>query len=203
MRVVKWVFGLLVLAVAALFLSYVLPKREVVYVTQTYTRIVEPGEFRGIRALSGVEAGAAGQGAGQSVVDVFFVDTVRRDGGVLVFRNEDTGFGFPPYFKFDSATLQGEAQNEVSTREDPTWVVARYYGWRVPFLSMFPNLTSLAAAPGPDVTLIPWTSIVVVALLVALLWAIWARLRRWSRRRADPVAASWEVPVPRRGWFGR
>ena len=77
------------------------------------------------------------------------------------------------------------------------------YGWRIPFISMFPNATSMTPAADPDAVLIPWTAIVVVLLLLALLWAIWVRVRRWSRRRADPVAASWEVPTARRGWFGR
>lgn len=203
MRAVKWILGLIVLVVVGAFLHYVLPKREVVYVTQTTSRIVEPGELRGIRAFSDTDTTTASPTTGGLVADVFFIDTVKTGGGVLVFRNEDTGFGFPPYFKFDSANLQAEAQNAVSTREGPEWVVMRYYGWRIPFLSMFPNAVSLAPATGPDMTLIPWTSIVVVLLLAAVVWAVWSRIRRWSRRRADPVAQSWDNPAVKRGWFGR
>lgn len=200
MRVAKWVLGLLVLLVVGAFLHYVLPKREVVYITSTENRIVSPDEYNGFRSFGQATATTE---TGQVGADVFFINTTTRDGGVLVFRNEDTGFGFPPYFKYDSADLQAEAQDAVSTRDNPRWMIVRYYGWRIPFVSMFPNATSMAPAPSRDVTLIPWFSIITVLLLVALVWAVSVRVRRWSRRRADPVAASWEVPAGRRGWFGR
>jgi hypothetical protein len=200
MRVVKWVLGLLVLLAVGAFLHYVLPKREVVYITSTENRIVSPDEYNGFRSFGEAPTSTS---TGQAGADVFFINTTTRDGGVLVFRNEDTGFGFPPYFKYDSADLQAEAQDAVSTRDAPRWMVVRFYGWRIPFVSMFPNATSMTPASSRDVTLIPWFSIVTAVLLVAVVWAVWARLRRWSRRRADPVAASWEVPAARRGWFGR
>lgn len=198
MRVVKWVLGLLVLAVVGLFLSYVLPKREVAYVTDAYNRFVEPGELRGVRAVN--EATATDPN-GRLGADVLFIVGRSRDGDLLEFRNEDTGFGFPFYFKFDTATLDNQAREAISTPEDPNWQIVRYYGWRVPFMSMFPNMTSMTPAPSRDVTLIPWFSIVTVVLLAALAWAVWARVRRWSARRADPVAASWTPDVPRKGWF--
>ena len=202
MRVVKWVLGLVVLLAVGLFLHYILPKRAVVYVTSTENRIVSADEYNGFRSFNDASATTTTGGVSGGA-DVFFINTTTRDGNVLVFRNEDTGLGFPPYFKYDSADLQAEAQDAVSTRDAPRWMAVRYYGWRIPFVSMFPNATSMEPAASRDVRLIPWTSIVVVVLLVAILWAIWARVRRWTRRRADPVTQSWEVPVARRGWFGR
>ena len=199
MRIVKWVALLLVLAVVGSFLHYVLPRHAVVYVTSTENRIVSPDEVRGFRSLNEGTTNAQGQ----VVNDVFFINTVKRDGGVLVFRNEDTGFGFPLYFKFNSADVQAEAQDAVTTREAPRWMVVRYYGWRVPYLSMFPNAISIEPAESRDVRIVPWFNIVVLSLLVAVVWAIAARLARWRRRRADPVAASWTPETQRRGWFGR
>jgi Protein of unknown function (DUF1523) len=201
MRVVTWVLGLLVLAVVGLFLHYVLPKHAVVYVTSTENRIVSPDEVRGFRSFG--EQAAATNPQGQVVVDVFFINAIKRDGGPLVFRNEDTGFGFPWYLKFDSANLQAEAQDAVSTRDDPEWMVVRYYGWRIPFMSMFPNAVSMEPAASRDIRVIPWFNTIFLILLVAVVWAIWARIRRWRQRRRDPVAASWETPPTRRGWFGR
>lgn len=199
MRVVKWVLALVLLLLVGLFLHYVLPKREVVTITSAYNRFVEPGEIRGLRSLTEADAVATGRPG----VDVFFINARSRNGRLWEFRNEDTGFGFPWYFKFDSATLHNQAQEAVSNSETPRWMIVRYYGWRLPFVSMFPNAVSMRPAPSPDVRLIPWFNIIVLAILGAVAWAIWARLRRWRRRRADPVAASWTPDSQRRGWFGR
>jgi hypothetical protein len=181
------------------FLHYVLPKQEIATVTSAYNRFVEPGEIRGLRSLTEADAAASGRPG----VDVFFVNARSRDGDLLEFRNEDTGFGFPWYFKFDSATLHNQAQEAVSTAEAPKWMVIRYYGWRLPFVSMFPNAISMRPAESRDMTLIPWFNIVLLTTLIALVWAIGARLRRWRQRRSDPVAASWTPDSQRRGWFRR
>jgi hypothetical protein len=199
MRIVKWVFGLLVLAVVGLFLSYVLPKRDVIYITDAYNRFVEPGELRGVRAMTE----SATDPNGRLGADVLFIVGRSRGGALREYRNEDTGFGFPWYFKFDTATLDNQAREAVSTPETPKWMIVRYYGWRVPFLSMFPNAISMEPAPSRDVRLIPWFNIILLVLLIAAVWAIWARIRRWSQRRRDPMAASWQTPTQRRGWFGR
>ncbi|MCG6943412.1 MAG: DUF1523 family protein [Thiohalocapsa sp.] len=61
----------------------------------------------------------------------------------LIFRNEDTGF-MPPYLKFDSARVQSIA-NRI-TRECPKTEVAIHgYGFRIPWLNMFPNAVSIHA----------------------------------------------------------
>ncbi|MGM0677095.1 MAG: DUF1523 family protein [Pseudomonadota bacterium] len=61
----------------------------------------------------------------------------------LIFRNEDAGF-LPPYFKFDSADLQSVARR-VKERCPEVPVVVNGYGWRISFMSMFPNATSIEA----------------------------------------------------------
>ena len=63
--------------------------------------------------------------------------------GTRVYRNEETDWGFPWYFKFDSGNLQAEAQSLVSSAEAPKWVLVTHYGWRIPMLSMFPNVVEL------------------------------------------------------------
>jgi hypothetical protein len=61
----------------------------------------------------------------------------------LIFRNENAGFS-PPYFKFDSAALQAMASG--ITRACPDVSVEMHgYGFRVPWLDMFPNATSVEA----------------------------------------------------------
>lgn len=60
----------------------------------------------------------------------------------MVFRNEDTGWGWPPYLKFDSADLTAEAQSFAADQAKP-WVLVKYYGWRIKVFSMFPNVVDL------------------------------------------------------------
>jgi hypothetical protein len=61
----------------------------------------------------------------------------------LIFKNTDAGFQ-PPYLKFDSATLQAIASR--ISRECPTETVTiNGYGFRIPWLDMFPNAVSIDA----------------------------------------------------------
>ncbi len=119
--------------------------------------------------------------------DVRFINTVTASGRVRVYRNEDTGWGWPPYFKFDTANLQAEAADLRSTAAAPQWVVIRHYGWRNEFLSVYPNVVSLRPVDGPDVRIIPWLNIILLTLLVAVVWALYVRWRRFRQARIDPV----------------
>ncbi|RVY92630.1 DUF1523 family protein, partial [Helicobacter pylori] len=57
---------------------------------------------------------------------------------VTVYRNEDTRFGFPFYFKFNSADISALAQSLVNQQ-----VEVKYYGWRINLFNMFPNVIFL------------------------------------------------------------
>lgn len=199
MRVVKWAFWIIVVAVVGAFLWYTLPRHQVAYITAASNRVVTFGENSWFWSNPSVGTNVQ---AGMVSRDVFFIDTVRPSGRVKVFRNEDTGAGWPPYFKFDSANLQAEAQNLVSTQANPRWVVITYYGWRQEWLSSFPNALAIREVEGPDARVIPWFNIVFFTLLAAIVWAVRARWVRWRRRRADPMAASWQPDGQRRSWFG-
>ena len=170
MRTAKWtLIGLVVLVVAG-FLHWSLPSRDVVRIlgTEVQRRTEGTGPEEQLR-----------------VRDVRYIKAVTPDGAPRVYRNEDTGWGWPPYFKFDSANLGAIADDAVSGEEDPRWMVVRHYGWRIPMISAFPNALSIRPAPGPDAVLIPWTSIVVVVLLLTGVGVVWLRVRRWwARRRA-------------------
>ena len=72
--------------------------------------------------------------------DVYFINTQHPDGKVMVYRNEDTRWGFPFYFKFGSANLQ--AQVQAFGNEDKT-VQIKYYGWRLTIFDEFRNALSV------------------------------------------------------------
>ncbi|WRG09835.1 DUF1523 family protein [Helicobacter pylori] len=72
--------------------------------------------------------------------DVHFVQTYdpKDQKSVTVYRNEDTRFGFPFYFKFNSADISALAQSLVNQQ-----VEVQYYGWRINLFNMFPNVIFL------------------------------------------------------------
>ncbi|MDO6797606.1 DUF1523 family protein [Shimia thalassica] len=181
---VKWIFWGTFWVLVAAFFHYTLPKRDIVYITGVEIKMEQFGENSIFWA-----APDTGANITDGVVkrDVRFIDTVKTNGRVKVYRNEDTGWGWPPYFKLDSSNLQAEARNLTSTESEPNWVVVRYYGWRMSAMSIFPNAVSVYKVDGPDVRLIPWLNIVILTIVGAVFWAIYVRWRRFRIARIDPA----------------
>ena len=170
---------------------YTLPQNDIVRVINTEVRRVDLGETsRWFWAR-----GDTGLSTGDSR-DVRFIETIRPDGEPMVYRNEDTGWGWPPYFKFDSANLQARAQDLISSSEEPRWVAVRHYGWRSDLFSIFPNALAVTPVAGPEVSIFPWRLVItlVVILLIVLAAAVLVRLFRMTV--LDPIAARF------RSWFG-
>ena len=119
--------------------------------------------------------------------DVRYIKATWPDGSPSVYANEDTGWGFPFYFKFDTANLAAEADNSVSTETEPKWVVVRHYGWRVPVMSWFPNAVSMRPATGPDESLFPWFNVIFLTCFVVGLLVLYRILAILRRRHVDPV----------------
>jgi len=181
MRYVKWVFVIVFWGLVLSFLHYTLPQHDVARITDTYAKRVDFGE----NTLFWAQADVGNDGTVANR-DVFFIQTVRTNGRVMIYRNEDTGWSWPPYFKFDTSNLQAEASDLKSTVDAPKWVAIRHYGWRNEFFSIFPNAVSVKPVAGPDVRIIPWFSIAIVIGLFAVYWAIRVRWRRFRDRRVDP-----------------
>ncbi|MEM7711059.1 MAG: DUF1523 family protein, partial [Pseudomonadota bacterium] len=181
MRYVKWTFLILVVAIVAAFLHYTLPRTDIVRITGTDVVRVDTDGLNGL-----FYAGADAGNATQASRDVRFVNAVNENRNARVYRNQDTGWGWPPYFKFDSANLQAEA-NDYDSDVAQEWVAVRHYGWRLEFLSIYPNALSLRGVEGPDATVIPWTTLVALLMLLAIGWAITVRVIRFRRTRIDPM----------------
>jgi len=167
--VLRWTLKLLPLLLLAVLLHYYLPGHDVVRIVGTEVNRMDS------QARPGDTSGLPG-----AVVtrDVRFINAVGADGRPAVYRNEDTGWGFPWYFKFDSGNLQAVAQDLISTQADPRWAVITHYGWRFEIFSMFPNAVDIDLATGPDETIIPWFTIILLLLLAVgwlLLWRAWRR----------------------------
>ena len=200
----KWVFRILAALVALGFLHYTLPQHDIVRVTGTYNRLTTVGSENSW-AYASPDSGTQ---ESATTRDIRFIETAFPDGGVMVYRNEDTGWIWPPYFKYDSSNLQAEAGNLKSDAASPKWVVVTHYGWRLPILSIYPNAVKVRQATGPDEQIIPWVPIVVIVFLLF----VWVMIRRmWAQfweRSVEPVAAevgeTWDgVEARATGFVGR
>lgn len=182
MRYLKWGLIGLIVAIVGGFLHYTLPQHDIVRVVNTYQERQDLNDWTRIFWSSPDD-----QATGLINRDVQFIQTIGTDGKPMVYRNEDTGWRWPPYFKFDTASLQTEADDLRSTAEAPKWAIVTHYGWRNEMLSTFPNAMSIRPVAGPDVRIIPWFNIiffVVVGLLILFLRRIWLQFRE---RTLDPM----------------
>jgi hypothetical protein len=174
--IVKYILVGVIVAVVIGFLHYNLPRTAVVQITGTDTKRFEKGtdQQRSEKASRKADAGIP------SLRDVRFINTVTREGRILVFRNENTAWGWPPYFKFDSADITAKAQSYLLMSEKP-WIRVKYYGWRIHILSKYPNIISLKEVPR-DYSRLPWFNIIfILLLLVGGLFAV-RKIRGWNQR---------------------
>ncbi len=170
----KWVkrgaLAVVLLLVAAL-LHYTLPSSQVMRVTDSESRFLGEG------------GGTEGDGATDGRRDVSFIYTETLGGAAKVFRNEDTRFGFPPYFKFNSETLAATAQ-AISSSAEPAdqYALVTTYGWRIELFDMFPNVTSLERA-AQDASHFPLFNTVFLVVLAGATGFVVLRLRGRAQRR--------------------
>ena len=187
MRYVFWTLAGLIVLLFAAFLQYTLPNYDTVRIVNTEVRRVDFGA----NSIFWSHVGS-GDASGTVNRDVFFIEGIRPSGRPIVYRNEDTGWIWPPYFKFDSANLQATARDLVSTSANPQWVSVRHYGWRSEWFSVFPNATSIRPVDGPDHRPVNWFNIVFLVLLAILIAWAFRGWRRFRARRIDPVVDSIE-----------
>ena len=204
MRYVKWAFWTVFWVIVVAFFHYTLPQHDIARITDTYEKRIDFGQ-------NSIFWASADVGSNTTAVnrDVFFIQARKANGKVMVYRNEDTGWGWPPYFKFDTTNLQAEAADLKSTAEAPKWVSITHYGWRNEFISIFPNAVGVKPVAGPDVRIIPWLNIIILLIVAAVFWAIRVRWVRFRRKRIDPLvedvgdtwdAAGDDLARRRSGW---
>lgn len=187
MHYVKVVLGVLLGVVVFMFLDYALPSKNTVRITNTYNRLTAVTSSNAI-FYAAEDTGTVENAAGQR--DVRFIETVRPNGKVFVYRNEDTGWIWPPYFKYDSANLHAEATNLKSTSAQPQWVSITAYGWRIPWLTAYPNAIAIDTLGSASERSRNWGAMIICGILLiflALIWRMWAQFRE---RTIDPAVAS-------------
>jgi len=183
MRYIKWTFVVILVLVIAGFLHYTLPQHDVVRIIDARERQIEWGD-NDIFFADSSTAENREKSAGRYVN---FISGARPDGSIIVYRNQDTGWGWPPYFKFDTSNLQAQASDLVSSKEVPEWVVVTHYGWRNEYFSIYPNAVAVKPVEGSDVTIIPWFNIVFLSVLVLFVLWVWRVVSRFREDRIDPL----------------
>lgn len=184
-RGIRWGLRGLGLLLVLIFLNYTMPSHDVVRITGTDSRLTTIGWSNWLFYAS------PDSGTDESVTNrqIRLIYAAFPDGESYVYRNEDTGWVWPPYFKYDSSDLQAEASNFISTAENPKWVLVTHYGWRQAILSIYPNAVRMVPVSGPDAKPFPWLNVVILAvlgLILLLIRRIWLQFRE---RTIDPAVA--------------
>jgi len=193
MRYIRITFRLLVVLVVGGFFHYVLPQHDIARITSTEVIRTDFSSFNKL-FYAQADSGAASL----STRDLRLINTerrktflfgfIKRDAeGIMVYRNEDSGWIWPPYFKFDSSDLQAKASANISAPGNEQWVVITHYGWRNRFFSIYPNAVGIRPIDGPDVTIIPWFNIFFFGFLGAALLFLRAAWRQFRERSLDPA----------------
>ncbi len=195
MQKIKTWFYVFLFVIIGGFLHYVLPQHDIVKVISTEVIRTDFTSLNRIFYAQSDSGTAELQTRDLRLINTekkktFLLGFVPRDSTkVMVFRNEDTGWIWPPYFKFDSADLQAKAQSAANNSATGTaqWAVMTHYGWRNKYLSIYPNAISIRNLDNPDVTIIPWFNIfffIFLGVSWAFLRAMW---RQFRQRTIDPT----------------
>lgn len=180
---IKWTFWISLWVLIAGAFHYTLPQRDIVRIVNTYEERQELGDWTKIFWSTPDD-----QSAALTSRHVQFIQAVRANGKPIVYRNEDTGWHWPPYFKFDTANLYTEVNDGVSTKADPRWYLLKHYGWRNEFLSIFPNAISVKPIEGPEAPKgLPWLNIFIITIFLTVVYGVWVRWRRFRQARIDPT----------------
>lgn len=178
LRAIWIILFLALFGIGAAFIDFYLPRVEIVKVTGTDVKRVDRkfnegamDRVKGIGENDRIDVG--------KTRDVRFVYAETLNGGIRVYRNEDTGWAFPFYFKFDSGTVASRASALSNRGQDEAqrYAIARTYGWRIEILSMFPNLITLKEAT-PDSFAFPILKTGFLSLWIVML--VW--FYRWTGR---------------------
>lgn len=148
------------------------------FVAVEATRLLPRGEVieltgaQNMRFSGGVDDGAEREGKhGSEGRDVRLVYArSAKDKSIRTYRNEDVSV----YLKFDSGSLNSKVQSillDQQEKQHPIPVLALYYGWRVAWLSMYPNLINVTEV-APGYVYWPWQAGMIVAFVLAGTFAL-------------------------------
>ena len=193
MNVKRWYFiklGFLIVLLLSIVscLHYILPQKEIVRITNVDVKRHDFSKWNRLFFSNSASGDAATLNR-----DLRLINSVRANGSILVFRNEDTGLNWPFYFKFDTADLQAQASDLSSSEDNPKWVMIKHYGWRSNILSIYPNAVKLKEVASPlksDLPLInryPYFNILFLICFGLFLLGLYRLYESLKIKRIDPM----------------
>lgn len=194
MRNFRRTFRILMFVILGVYLHYVMPQQDVARVVNVDSRLQN---VSGLQSLfyAQEDAGTAESSAGRDLRLIsterkatYLFGLIRGNTQTMVYRNEDTGWIYPPYFKFDSSDLHAEAAANVSTAEPYEWMVITHYGWRIRWATIYPNAVGIRPAPSEDFRPFPWINLVLFAVMIAGFLFFRSMWMRFRERTLDPLA---------------
>lgn len=199
MRNIRRFLRIALFLMVGLFLHYVMPQQDIARITSTEVIRTDFSNFNRWFYAQADSGQVDNPTRDLRLINTqrkatYFFGLIRGGNETMVYRNEDTGWIYPPYFKFDSSDLQAEAAASISTSEPQEWVVVTHYGWRVRWLSIYPNAVAvrpIVVAEGElpeDYRPFPWVNLLIfLALIVGIVFlrAAWMQFRE---RTVDPLA---------------
>lgn len=165
LKIAIYLFTFTLLAFIGLNINYVMPSYEETTVTGMEVRRMDKD---GVISKSNPEDGP--------VRDVYFLFTENQDTkSVMVYRNEDTGWGLPPYLKFNSADIQAKAQ---AFANEKLRVEVKYYGWRIKWLNEFRNVLAVTPLKEGETVSKPWVSYFLYLALISLFIYLFRKIKK-------------------------
>ena len=176
LRIVKISANVVGALLVVAFLHYHLPRTAVVNVEGTDVKLMDSsGQVATNRNAANTR-------------DVRFINTITRDNKVLVLRNEDTGWGWPPYFKFNSSDMVAQAQG-FANEQPPLSVLVTFYGWRSRLFTLYPNIVRMRPVAA-DYSHFPWFNILFLMLLGGGFLFVRFKTKRFYQRIRDRFSPS-------------
>jgi hypothetical protein len=193
MRNIRRFLRIALFLIVGLFLHYVMPQQDVARITSTEIIRTDFSSFNRMFYAQADSGSVENPTRDLRLINTerkatYFFGLIRGGNETMVYRNEDTGWIYPPYFKFDSSDLQAEAAAEISTAEPQEWVIITHYGWRVRWASIYPNAVSVRPAESEDFRPFPWGNLIIFVVLIAGLLFVRAAWMQFRERTLDPLA---------------
>lgn len=146
--------------------NYAFPSYDVTMVTTGDVRRVDKD---GIISASNPADG--------EIRDVYYLYTSNdQTEKAIQYRNENTGWGFPFYFKFNSGEVQAKA---LAFAEKKQLVQIKYYGWNIPMLNEERKLVSVKAMNEGDTKSLPIVSYILYAFFALTFFLGVQFIRGW------------------------